>query len=268
MASARLFLRAVSLPLYIAALGCNKKQEIFMSIELVLFDLDGTLLPLDQDVFVKAYFSALAKNMAEHGYDPDKLIKAVWSGTLDMIRNNGEGTNEEVFWEGEKEIFGDGIIEDKPLFAEFYEKDFDKVKDVCGYNENARAAVERIKAMGLRVALATNPVFPAVATEHRMAWAGFTPADFELYTTYENSRYCKPNPLYYGEICGKLSVEPSRCLMVGNDVSDDMSAEELGMKVFLLTDCLINKGDADISRYPRGSFTELIEYIEALMTLR
>ena len=49
--------------------------------------------------------------------------------------------------------------------------------------------------------------------------------------------------------------------MVGNDVSDDMVARELGMKVFLLTDCLINKEDADISEYPNGSFEELIDYI-------
>ena len=54
------------------------------------------------------------------------------------------------------------------------------------------------------------------------------------------------------------------CLMVGNDVSDDMVAESLGMKVFLLTDNLINKEDADISIYPNGSFKELMEYIDSI----
>jgi len=32
--------------------------------------------------------------------------------------------------------------------------------------------------MGFRVALATNPIFPAIATEKRIRWAGLTPEDF------------------------------------------------------------------------------------------
>ena len=53
--------------------------------------------------------------------------------------------------------------------------------------------------------------------------------------------------------------------MVGNDVGDDMVAEELGMKAFLLTDCIINKTDKDISIYHNGSFDELFQFIDNLM---
>ena len=67
-------------------------KEIFMKI--VMFDLDGTLLPMDQDVFVKAYFSELCKKAAPFGYDPEKLIKGVWAGTGAMVKNNGAKTNE------------------------------------------------------------------------------------------------------------------------------------------------------------------------------
>lgn len=49
--------------------------------------------------------------------------------------------------------------------------------------------------------------------------------------------------------------------MVGNDVSDDMVARDLGMQVFLLTDCLINKNEVDISQFPHGSFEELMAFI-------
>ena len=52
--------------------------------------------------------------------------------------------------------------------------------------------------------------------------------------------------------------------MVGNDAKEDMAAESLGMKVFLLTDCLINKESKDISRYPQGSFENLKIYIESI----
>ncbi|MBQ7839810.1 MAG: HAD family hydrolase, partial [Lachnospiraceae bacterium] len=113
-------------------------------------------------------------------------------------------------------------------------------------------------------ALATNPLFPAIATQSRAKWAGLDPEDFALITTYENSYHCKPNPDYYQEIMDKLKVKPEECMMVGNDVSEDMIARELGMKVFLLTDCLINKDGADISQYPNGSFPELLDYIRSL----
>jgi hypothetical protein len=52
--------------------------------------------------------------------------------------------------------------------------------------------------------------------------------------------------------------------MVGNDVGDDMVAEALGMKVFLLTDCLINKTDRSVEEFPNGNFDDLRKYIEEL----
>ena len=58
------------------------------------FDLDGTLLPMDQDVFVKAYFGGISKRLAPLGYEPQALIGAIWSGTAAMVKNNGEVLNE------------------------------------------------------------------------------------------------------------------------------------------------------------------------------
>ena len=85
-----------------------------------------------------------------------------------------------------------------------------------------------------------------------------------MITTYENSSYSKPSEGYYREILEKLELAPEECLMVGNDTRDDMSADSLGMRVFLLTDCLINENNVDISKYPHGSFFELCEYIKNL----
>lgn len=81
--------------------------------------------------------------------------------------------------------------------------------------------------------------------------------------TYENAHYCKPNPAYYTEILTSCHLEPAECLMVGNDVGEDMIARKLGMRVFLLTDCLINKANEDISQYPNGSFEELKRFIRS-----
>ena len=231
-------------------------------LKLILFDLDGTLLPMDLNVFVKAYFSGLAKRLALRGYEPEKLVSSIWLGTKAMIKNNGEKTNEEVFWDTFAQIYGEQVREDEPYFEEFYKLDFDKVQGSCGYNPKAGIVLKKIKEMGFRVALATNPIFPAIATQKRIAWAGLQPDDFELYTTYENSRYCKPNLRYYQDIFTQLGVTGAECLMIGNDVTEDMIAQELGAKVFLLTDCLINKEGKDVNVYPHGDFDDLLAYLE------
>lgn len=239
-------------------------MEYFMGIQAVLFDLDGTLLPMDLEVFTKAYFGSLAAKVAPRGYEPRELISAIWAGIRAMVKNDGARTNEEVFWETFRGIYGERVLRDVPYFEEFYRTDFQKAKSACGFNPKAAQTVYALKAAGYRVVLATNPIFPAVATESRIRWAGLAPEDFELYTTYENIGFCKPNPAYYQEILRRLGLKPEECLMVGNDAAEDTPAETLGMKVFLLTDCLINSQNADISRYPQGSFEQLTEYIQQL----
>ena len=229
----------------------------------VLFDLDGTLLPMDNDAFTKGYFKLLAGKLAPYGYDARQLVDAIWAGTAAMVANDGSQSNEAAFWKKFTGIYGEKVLADMPIFEEFYEKDFQRAKDLCGVNPNAAIAVHTIKEMGLRVVLATNPIFPAVATRSRIRWAGLEPEDFELYTTYENIGLCKPNPDYYREIVKRLGVTPEECLMVGNDALEDMVAEETGMQVFLLEDCLINKKQRDISLYPRGSFPQLMDFIRA-----
>ena len=231
----------------------------------ILFDLDGTLLPMDQDKFTKGYFGRLVKKLAPLGYDPQKTVDGIWAGTAAMVKNDGTVTNEEAFWKKFSEIFGEKSLDDKPVFDEFYRVEFEEVKSDCGFNPDAAKAVKRLKERGFRLILATNPIFPAFATESRIKWAGLDKEDFELYTTYEDSHYCKPNPEYYREITERLSLDPAECLMVGNDAEEDTAAEKLGIKVFLLTDCLINKKERDISAYPHGGFEELLKYTEELI---
>jgi FMN phosphatase YigB (HAD superfamily) len=178
-----------------------------------------------------------------------------------MVNNDGKKTNEQAFWDKLAARYGEKARRDIPIFMSFYENEFDGVKAVCGCNPQAAETVGWLKNRGLRVALATNPIFPAVATLKRMRWAGFSERDFELYTTYENSSYCKPNPAYYLEVAKRLSVRPEECLMVGNDAEEDLAAREAGMDVFLLTDCLINRRGVDISRYAHGGFAQLKDYV-------
>ena len=229
--------------------------------KMVLFDLDGTLLPMDQDAFVKVYFGALAKKMIPFGYEPGNIIEGVTKGVAAMVKNDGTKTNEEAFWEAFTAVVGTEIMDKKPVFEEFYRNEFAVAKSACGHNAKAADAVRRLKEAGYRVGLATNPLFPAVATETRIGWAGLELADFEFYTTYEESHFCKPNPKYYEEILKNIGVKAEECIMVGNDADEDMVARELGMDVFLLTDCLLNRKNREISQYPQGGFDKLMEYL-------
>ena len=128
----------------------------------------------------------------------------------------------------------------------------------------AAEVIQAVKASGKMAVLATNPLFPAIATHSRVRWAGLNPEDFQLITTNEDSRHCKPNPDYYRDVMNVLGVTPGECLMVGNDVGEDMIAQMLGIRVFLLTDCLINKNGENIEQYPHGSFPELMDYVRSL----
>jgi len=235
-----------------------------MTIKAVLFDLDGTLLPMDQELFVRHYFKNLMIKMAPCGYTPDKLIENIWKGIAAMVQNDGTCTNEQRFWDYFCSVYGEKTLNDKSVFQSFYQNEFERSRDVCGYTEDAKAAVELAKQNGRAAVLATNPIFPAVATQARIRWAGLSPEDFILYTTYENSCFSKPNPAYYTEILQKIGCRPEECVMVGNDVTEDMVAETLGMKVFLLTDCMINKNNEDISKYPHGGFAELKAFLSEL----
>ena len=231
----------------------------------VLFDLDGTLLPMDQDTFIKAYLGGLVKVAAPYGYEPSLLAKSIMAGTLAMFQNDGQKSNEDAFWASMATVYGDKIMTDAHIFDDYYRTDFQKVAEVCGCNPKANEAVKKVKAKGLRVALATNPLFPKIATESRARWAGLDVNDFDLITTFENYRHSKPNLEYYKDVMAELGVQPEECVMVGNDVDEDMITTKLGIGgVFLLTNDIINKSGTDIEQFPHGDFDDLLKFIDEL----
>ena len=229
----------------------------------ILFDLDGTLLPMDQMGFVKEYLKHLSKWMMVKGYDPEALNAAVWKGTEAAIKNDGSCTNEERFWQVFAGILGEKVLADKPYIDEFYVEEFNKARTSCGFDERAKKVIGFVKTKFDKVILATNPVFPQMATFHRINWAGMDKNDFDRVTAYENSSFAKPNVAYYKEILDKMGLEAKDCIMVGNDVDEDMRpASALGMKVFQVKDYHINRSNSDISIYPQGTLDDLLEWLK------
>ena len=235
-----------------------------MTIRAVFFDLDGTLLPMDQNRFTKVYFNLLAQKLAPMGIAPEALIAAVWNGTKAMVKNDGSRSNEEVFWAFFEAETGLKTEVCRPICDAFYPNEFHGARSETKENPLAAKAVELAGQKGRAVVLATNPLFPMVGQEARLSWLGLKPEDFRAVTSYENSRFCKPNPRYYLELCETLGLAPGDCLMVGNDEREDMyAASAAGLNTFLLTDCLIPCPDHP-HEGPRGTFPELLEFLENL----
>ena len=226
--------------------------------------MDGTLLPMDIDVFTRAYFKELTFRMSSFGYDNNELFDGVWKATGAMISNDGEHTNEESFWNLFSKVCGERVLKDRARFDDFYVTYFDNAKDSCGFDPAAGDCVKAAKNTGCKVVLASNPIFPRTAQIKRACWAGVDPDLFDHITSYENSRFCKPNLGYYLDICSLIGINAEDCLMIGNDVGEDMVAEELGMQTFLVTPWMINRKDADISRFHRGDLNELHTYLKSL----
>ena len=226
-----------------------------------LFDLDGTLLPLDEEVFIKKYFGHLAEKFVELNLDPDLMIKRLWMGTKAMIENKGFKSNEEVFWEifYPEEEDQDKIKKSLELF---YMNEFENVKKSTKPSPIANEIVKILKSKGKNIVLATNPIFPQVATEKRLSWAMLDKSDFDLVTTYENSNFAKPSLYYYEMIIKKMNYDPDETIMIGNDALEDMVAKGLGINTFLVTDCLNNKNNIDINQFNNGTLTQLLENIK------
>ncbi len=225
----------------------------------VLFDLDGTLLDIDMDRFLPRYFGALGPVLAAICDTGEKRsIDAVIDATAAMMRPHPGQTNRTAFDARFREITGIDLAVHADVIDDFYSRVFPALGDGIGPRAAARESVVAAIGAGLRVVLATNPIFPAHAVEERMRWAGLDDVAFSLVTTYENMHACKPDPAYFAEIAAALDVDPAECLMVGDDTVLDMAAGSIGMRTFFVGESA--NGPVDYV----GDLRDLIELMPVL----
>ena len=209
----------------------------------------------------------LSKKMGLLGYEKKRTIEAVWIGTKAMILNDGKKTNAERFWDAFASVLGEGVRGTEDALEIFYKNEFNRVKSVMEPSLYSKDAVNILKGKNYKLILATNPIFPRVAVESRLDWIGIDINIFDHVTSYEYCTYCKPNLGYYREILQKIGKQPSECMMVGNNVKEDMCAMSLGMSGFLVTDNIENEDNEDISKYRSGSMKEFLRIAEGMETL-
>ncbi|MCL6631376.1 MAG: HAD family hydrolase [Alicyclobacillus herbarius] len=233
----------------------------------LLFDLDGTLLPMDLDEFMRAYFEHLVPRIA-HVLDEKTAVREIWNATTAMIENEEPNkTNLTVL--KERFLQATGLCEEQiwPLFDQFYEEGFRELRSYTSPTPLAREICQTAHEKGYQLVIATNPIFPERAIRHRMEWAGVGDIPFQLVTTLEDMHFCKPNPKYFVEIVDKLDVSPFSCIMFGNDVQEDGVAGKLGIETYLVTDCLIDHGRGHFEFTHQGSLADVLMFIRDLPKL-
>ncbi|HOT97471.1 MAG TPA: HAD family hydrolase [bacterium] len=233
----------------------------------ILFDLDGTLLELDNDLFVKSYFGAMAPKLAPW-YPKGEFMPIILAATEAMMQSRGDrGLLCDVFREVYDRRSPVPFATLEPVYADFYRNEFEAVRVLSRPLPLARDVLKQAVAITPRIALATIPIFPRIAIDARLAWGNLADFPFSLITSFENMHTSKPNPTYYLEIAHHLGVAPGACLMVGNDYRDDMSASAVGMETFLVLDGALNAHLAH--QHPptyTGSLAELHEFLQQLRT--
>ncbi|NLU42805.1 MAG: HAD family hydrolase [Firmicutes bacterium] len=228
-----------------------------------LFDLDGTLLPLDQDSFVREYFKLLVPELIQF-LPADRVVETVMESTRFMIADSSAArTNRQAFMEDFcKKVPGDPD-ELTELFDSFYRGKFSQLATLVSPADEIGRTVQTLKTKGYELVCATNPIFPLSAIETRLGWIGLDPSDFLLITSYEDMHFCKPDLNYYRETLQRIDRRPDECIMVGNDVEEDIVACRLGIETFLVTPYAIDRGSGLVPDH-RGTYADLLRFVEAL----
>lgn len=232
-------------------------------INTILFDLDGTLLPMDMKAFEKLYFGAMSAYLGDL-ISPKELVNNVWASTNAMVQNLDYKTNESVFMEDFKTRIKGDIDIYKDRFYKFYDTEFLRAREAVKENCFMKESVNILKQKGYNLVIATNPLFPLKAIHHRIRWAGFEPSEFSYISSYEDNHYCKPQLKFYEEVLKDINKKPEDCLMVGNDVQEDMIAGELGLKTYLIKDCLLHRTEEKITADYIGSYEEFNNFVKEL----
>lgn len=237
------------------------------NVNTILFDLDGTLLPINGEAFEAIYFKGLSSYFIDT-YEPKEFIKIIWSATKIMVKDTSYRTNEEVFMEALKTIVNGDVTWMQERFTAFYQNEFDQIRQAVIPNISIQKAVKLLKEKGYRLIIATNPMFPKIAIEKRIEWTGCDRNDFEYVTSFEKNHYCKPQLKFYEEVLSDLNLKAEECLMVGNDLNEDMIVSHLNMKTYLITNHVMQEEVLPESVIYSGEYDDFYTFVDNLAPIQ
>ena len=206
---------------------------------------------MDENEFVLSYASNLASYFNDVFKNPQIFIKHLLEGTKYMVTNQSSEVNINKFFEYFTPQCG-GLTEDTIYrrFLDFYTNDFDKVKNIVTTDPIVPKIFKKVLQRKFKIVIATNPIFPEIATRKRLMWAGLENFldNLLLITHGEQFNTSKPHKDYYKQILEIINTKANQCLMVGNDVYNDGSASLIGMKYYQVFTKAKNQGADFLSK--------------------
>jgi HAD superfamily hydrolase (TIGR01549 family) len=199
-------------------------KKLTPMIKAVLLDLDDTLLANPTRQFTANYLDLLDRFLRDR-LGIDGIIDGLMAGTRAVIQNgNPLKTNWETFYEALDPLLPVSRAVFDPVVNEFYQTVYPQLEANTQKRPGARRLVDGLLEQGYAVVVATNPFFPRVAVEQRLAWAGLPVNEipFALVTVLENMHYAKPHPAYYEEVLARLGFQADEAIMVGDDWENDI----------------------------------------------
>lgn len=204
-------------------------------LDAILIDLDNTMILFDETEFYIRFMKQIIpyfEDIMPGDQFRDRLLQAI----RDLRLNNGELSNKDFFLN----VFCQGVESQREKIwariLRFYTCEYGNIAVDAVKPDGIDHLLHQLAAWGLKVVVATNPLFPEVAVRIRMGWCGIDPGQFDLITHMENMSYVKPRREYYQAICATIGSTPEQCLMIGNDRVNDMVAGEAGLKTYLSTE--------------------------------
>jgi FMN phosphatase YigB (HAD superfamily) len=202
----------------------------------VLFDLDDTLLSTNMDQFLPGYFKALSTALSHLG-SPEKITRHINSAVNQMVANQNPGkTLKEVFDSHFYAPLGTTEAACRENLQAFYQNEYPHLKSITQAKPQAKQLVNWCRSQGMRMVIATNPLFPQSATRQRIEWAGLLADEFEFFTTYDDFHFTKPHLAYYVEVLGRLGWPEGPVVMVGDNLPYDLlPMDTMGFPTFWVT---------------------------------
>lgn len=229
----------------------------------ILFDLDGTLLPMDTDHFMKLYSEAVTKAFADFDA-PEELFMKVMASVKHTVMDKTKKKNFDKFFDHFSTLVTEDVNTYIEHFNAFYEAGFEEVKAATRQSQAMLEAVKILREKGYKLYIATNPIFPMLANEKRIEWAGLDQNHFEYVSCFENNHYCKPHLEFFEEVLESNNLDPDQVLMVGNDAQEDLAIKALGVKTYLITDHLIDRAGHIKQSDFAGDYGSFLEFAKSL----
>ncbi len=242
----------------------SRQKVIDLSkIQAVLFDLDGTLVDVDMELFVPGYLRRLTEQMSDH-VNPIRATQVLHQAVAAMFANtDASRTLESILFEvlqAELALLPERYT---ACLDRFCQDDLESLRPLVTGHPLSSQLIESSLAQGWKIVLATNPIFPRVVVDARLTWGELDGEAFHHVTAYETAHFCKPSPLFFEEILDLLQVPAETCLMVGNDTLHDLSASRVGMQTCLLTPWSIKRPGTCFKADWQGNHEELLSLIES-----